>query len=112
MTRVSRRLTTGTLAAFLVVGLLPGAALAASPVAVAGANTTAEDTAVTITVVATDDDGDGLTFTTAIVPTHGDLGAYSTPDCDLADPLECSSTVEYTPDPNYHGVGQLHVHRR
>ena len=104
MTRVSRRLTTGTLAAFVVLGLLPGAALAATPVAVATTATTLEDTAVTITLIATDDDGDGLTFTTATGPTHGDLAAFSTPDCDRADPLECSSTVEYTPDSNYHGA--------
>ena len=45
MTRVPRRLLTGTLAALLVVGLLPGAVLAADPVAVADTVTTAEDTA-------------------------------------------------------------------
>lgn len=60
MTRVTRRLTTGTLAALLVIGLLPDTALAAAPVAAADTATTLEDTAVTITVSATDIDDDGL----------------------------------------------------
>ena len=45
-----------------MLGLLPGAVLAAAPVAVADTATTAEDTLVTITVVATDTDGEGLAF--------------------------------------------------
>ena len=103
MTRVSRRLTTGTLAALIVLGLLPGAVLAAAPLATAGTATTAEDTLVSITVTAIDADGDGLTFATDTDPTNGTLGAYSTPDCSLPVPDACSAEVEYTPGSNYNG---------
>ena len=89
MNRLPRRLTTGTLAALLVLGLLPGAVLAADPVAVSRTATTAEDTLVTITVSATDDDGDGLSFSTDTGPANGSLSSYAI-DCELVDPLACT----------------------
>ena len=102
MNHVPRRLTTGTLAALVVLGLLPGAVLAADPIAVPRTATTAEDTLVTITVSATDDDGDGLSFSTDSGPANGSLSSYAI-ECELADPLACSADVEYTPDPNFNG---------
>jgi cysteine-rich repeat protein len=66
------------------------------PVASATSQTTAEDTAVDITVTGTDLDGDALTFATGTGPDHGTLGAYTqlTPT---------SARVTYTPAANYNG---------
>ena len=102
MNLIPRRLATATLAALLVLGLLPASVLAADPVAAPDTATTAEDTLVTIGLSATDDDGDGLSFATDTGPAHGSLSTYAI-DCTLADPLACSADVEYTPDLNFNG---------
>ena len=64
------------------------------PVAVDDAATTAEDTAVSVAVLAndTDLDGDTLTVSVVTVPAHGTAAAN--PD----------GTIAYTPAANYHGA--------
>ena len=62
-----------------------------TPVAAPVALSTAEDTAAPVTLVATDVDGDSLTYSMLAPPTHGSLSSVS------------GSTVTYTPALNYHG---------
>lgn len=66
------------------------------PVATAGTATTAEDTGVTVTIAATDVDGQPLTFAVAMMPASGTLGAISqlTPT---------TASVTYTPSANFNG---------
>lgn len=59
--------------------------------------TTNEDVSVTITLSATDADGDSLTFTIVSNPTSGTLGSITPLNC-------CTATVVYTPDANANGV--------
>jgi hypothetical protein len=62
-----------------------------APVADDQAVITDEDTAVSITLTASDVDGDPLTYTVTVPPIHGTLDTLTGP------------TVLYTPDPNYFG---------
>ena len=64
------------------------------PVAVDDAATTAEDTAVSIAVLAndTDLDGDTLTVSAATAPAHGTAT------------VNADGTITYTPAANYHGT--------
>ncbi len=62
------------------------------PVAQNGSATTEEDEDVLITLVATDPDGDSLTFSIVEQPEHGDLGDIS------------GNRVRYEPDANFHGT--------
>jgi gliding motility-associated-like protein len=62
-----------------------------APVASDKSVTTAEDTALPITLVATDVDGTPLTYSIVTQPTNGTLSAVS------------GSGVTYTPNPNYNG---------
>ena len=61
-----------------------------APVANDQSVTTAEDTAKIITLTATDEDGDPLTWTIVTIPTHGSL--YGT-----------VPVLTYRPDQNYNG---------
>ena len=62
-----------------------------APTASAQSRTTAEDTAVQITLAGTDADGDTLTYATATQPAHGTLSSV------------VGDKVTYTPDANYSG---------
>jgi hypothetical protein len=64
-----------------------------APVATAGASTTAEDTAVTITLAGTDVEGDALTFTIVAGPATGSLGA-------ITQLTPTTASVTYTPNAN------------
>jgi VCBS repeat-containing protein len=59
--------------------------------------TTAEDTALTGTIVGNDIDGDALTYTLAIGPAHGSLT------------LNANGTFTYTPTANYNGADSFTV---
>jgi VCBS repeat-containing protein len=100
----------GPLRAVLLLGCVlalaaPVPVLAASPpVPVALTPTTNEDALLTITLSATDADGDPITFAQgATQPTHGNLGTFGSSLCDGQTPQTCSATVDYTPDLNYNG---------
>ena len=91
-------------AGVLIVGLLPAAALASSPVAADQALHATEDTALPIVLAGTDADGDALTFAIDTGPSAGTLSALSDPAvCDGDTPSSCSVDVTYTPDPNVTG---------
>jgi uncharacterized repeat protein (TIGR02543 family) len=62
-----------------------------APVAQPQSVTTAEDTAKAITLVATDSDGDALTYAVVTGPSHGSLSVVS------------SNAITYTPAANYSG---------
>ncbi|MFY0522205.1 Ig-like domain-containing protein [Archangium gephyra] len=61
-----------------------------APVALAGSATTAEETAVTVTLVASDADGDTLAYMVVSGPAHGTLSGSG-------------ASRTYTPAANYHG---------
>jgi hypothetical protein len=63
-----------------------------APIACDAALTTPEDTALTISLVATDADGQPLTYAIASQPMHGTLSVLA------------GNIVTYTPDLNYHGL--------
>ena len=91
-------------AGVLIVGLLPAAALASSPVAADQALHATEDTALPIVLAGTDADGDALTFAIDTGPSAGTLSALSDPAvCDGDTPSSCSVDVTYTPNPNVTG---------
>jgi hypothetical protein len=75
----------------------------AAPVAAGKTPTTAEETPKTITLTATDGDGDALTFDVGD-PGHGTLGTVGAVTCDGLTPSSCSADVVYTPDANYAGL--------
>ena len=65
--------------------------------------TTAEDTPVTITLSASDPEGDDpLTFATG-APTNGSLGAIGPVTCSHATPNVCTADVLFTPAADYNG---------
>jgi hypothetical protein len=64
---------------------------------------TDEDTAKTITLSATDEDGDNLTFFIVSGPNHGTLGPIEAITCTGTAPRTCSANVTYTPDNAYNG---------
>jgi hypothetical protein len=72
------------------------------PVAAAQSPSTNEDTALPITLSATDSDDDALTFSIVSPPTHGALGAIGAPNC--APVNSCTASVTYTPNANYNGA--------
>lgn len=74
------------------------------PVAAPASATTAEDTAVTITLSATDEDSPTLTFSIVSGPGHGTLGAVSAATCaPVGEGSSCTATVTYTPDLDWSG---------
>src|SRR3954463_5008494 len=102
-----RRLLTALIASLLVCGVLPVPALAAQPVTgSAQAVSTSEDTPLTIVLSASDDDaGDAVTaFSFPDGPTSGSLGGVTAIECAGDQPVTCTATVDYTPDPNFNGV--------
>ena len=79
-------------------------AVANPPVADAKSVSTAEDTPKTITLSASDADGDDpLSFAIASAPSHGSLGAIGSVTCSHATPNVCTADVLYTPDADYNG---------
>ncbi|HTN43442.1 MAG TPA: Ig-like domain-containing protein, partial [Nitrospiria bacterium] len=66
--------------------------------------TTAEGSPVTITLSATDVDNSALAFILVAPPTHGTLGAISSPTCTPSGlGTSCTAQVTYTPNPLYNG---------
>ena len=62
-----------------------------------------EDGNRSIDLSGSDVDGDPLTFEVS-QPTHGSLTTLTpAPDCDTGTPSQCTATVGYTPDADYHG---------
>ena len=68
-----------------------------APIAIAGTDTTLEDTAITLTLNGTDNEGDPLSFAIDSPPVNGMLGPITPVD-------DSSATVEYTPDADFNGV--------
>jgi len=64
---------------------------------------TNEDTAKTITLSGTDEDGDNVLFYIATGPSHGTLGPIGALTCAGTVPRTCSANVTYTPDDDYNG---------
>jgi Bacterial Ig domain len=64
---------------------------------------TDEDTAKTITLSGTDEDGDNLIFYIVTGPSHGTLGPSGDLTCTGTVPRTCSADVTYTPDKDYNG---------
>jgi Bacterial Ig domain len=64
---------------------------------------TDEDTAQTITLSGTDEDGDDLSFFIVTAPNHGTLGPIGELTCAGTAPRICSANVTYTPDGDYNG---------
>src|SRR5215217_378470 len=64
---------------------------------------TDEDTAKTITLSGTDEDGDNLSFFIFTAPNHGTLGPIGALTCAGTAPKTCSANVTYTPDNDYNG---------
>jgi Bacterial Ig domain len=64
---------------------------------------TDEDTAKTITLSGTDEEGDNLTFFLVTGPSHGTLGPIGALTCTDTAPRTCSANVTYTPDNAYNG---------
>ena len=64
---------------------------------------TDEDAAKTITLSATDEDGDNLSFFIVTPPNHGTLGLIGALTCAGTAPKTCSANVTYTPDNDYNG---------
>src|SRR5215216_5683993 len=62
---------------------------------------TDEDTAKTITLSGTDEDGDNLSFFIFTAPNHGTLGPIGALTCAGTAPKTCSANVTYTPDNDY-----------
>src|SRR5207249_4231193 len=87
-------------ALFAAVSIAPSSACAAAllgpldqpPVASDGAATIELDTPTTLTLVASDIDGDALRFAVVTPPAHGSLGPIA------------GNTVAYTPDQGYLGT--------
>jgi VCBS repeat-containing protein len=76
------------------------------PVAADVVATTNEDTAVVVTLGATDGDDDDLTFSIVTGPANGTLGAIGTPDCTTV-ANTCTAQVTYTPNGDFNGGDQF-----
>ena len=75
-----------------------------APVAASQTVNTNEDTAKTITLSASDADGDDpLSFAKGTLPTHGTLGTIGAVTCNHLTPNVCTADVLYTPDADYFG---------
>ncbi|HVW33756.1 MAG TPA: Ig-like domain-containing protein [Acidimicrobiia bacterium] len=73
------------------------------PVAQGATVTTAQNTAVTTTLQATDPDNCGLNFTVVTPPAHGTLTPSSDPACAAGSPNHDSVVLTYTPAAGYSG---------
>jgi VCBS repeat-containing protein len=88
-----------------MAGPVPVLATGGAPVPVALTPTTNEDTLVHITLSATDQEGDPISFALGLTaPSQGALGAIGTPVCDAGLPQTCTANIDYTPNPNVHGA--------
>ena len=104
MNLLARRVSTASLAAVIIVGLLPGAVLAASPAAVAGSVSTAEDTLKSITLTGTDPDGDRAESSRSRPgPGHGTLSTHPRRRTAPRRRGTCTADVDYTPAADYNG---------
>ena len=56
-----------------------------------------------MTLVGDDVDQNNLTFAIQTFPIHGTLSALGTVNCNLMTPTACTSSVTYTPNPDYNG---------
>ncbi|NOH01782.1 MAG: cadherin-like domain-containing protein [Chloroflexi bacterium] len=74
----------------------------AAPVASGQSVSTNEDTLKTITLSATDADGDTLTFSIVSGPSNGSLGSLGSVTC-VGNPSTCTVDVDYTPAANFNG---------
>jgi Bacterial Ig domain len=81
----------------------PFAVTDARPVAASQSRTTTQDVPVTVTLSATDGDGDDTTASIASGPTHGTLGPLAPQPCTGTTTRTCTTTVTYTPDAGYQG---------
>jgi hypothetical protein len=98
-----RRLLTAPLVALLVVGMLPLAAFAGVPEAAPQTVSTDEDTALPITLTATESSNVDVTAFTPNSPGHGSVIANGSIVCNGVDPVSCSQEFTYTPDQDYNG---------
>jgi hypothetical protein len=73
------------------------------PTANAGAASTNEDTATTVTLSGSDAETCNLTFSIVSAPTHGSLGSIVNQNCVAGSPNTDSAQVSYTPALNYNG---------
>jgi Big-like domain-containing protein len=77
---------------------------AKAPVAADQSVTTAEDTAKSITLTATDVDSPSLTFSVVTPPSHGSLSVISDIACGISGTSSsCATSVTYTPAKDYNG---------
>src|SRR5262249_18185156 len=99
-----RRILTSLLIALLLGAALP-VSVFATTMASPGTATTAEDTAVTITLTArSKTSGAAITSFTPGAATHGTVGAAGPITCQSGGNHACSADVLYTPDANYNGA--------
>ncbi|QWF21767.1 tandem-95 repeat protein [Nocardioides sp. LMS-CY] len=92
--------TTSSTAATVTITITP---VNDAPQAVGDTGTVAEDGDTSIDLSGSDVDGDPLTFAVT-EPTHGSLTTLApASDCDASTPSQCTATVGYTPDADYHG---------
>ena len=73
------------------------------PVAQTQSPSTNEDTPLTVTLSASDADGDALTFAIGTGPANGSLGAIGPVTCGVT-PNVCTASVLYTPALNFNGT--------
>ena len=78
----------------------------AAPVAAGQSVSTNEDTLKTITLSATDADGDGLTFSIVDNSSNGSLGSIGSVTC-VGSPSTCTADVNYTPGADFNGPGSF-----
>ncbi|MCC6454022.1 MAG: tandem-95 repeat protein [Caldilineaceae bacterium] len=69
-----------------------------APLAVNRSASVMEGGSITVTLSATDNEGDALTFAIDTPPTHGALGAIGSASCDDNTPSTCTAEVAYTHD--------------
>jgi hypothetical protein len=88
-----------------LVALTPGVAPAnQAPTAAAASATTAQDSAVVVTLPASDPDNCELAFSVETQPAHGTLSAPSNQACVAGSPDDDSATVIYTPATGFTGT--------
>lgn len=83
--------------------IVSGAEINDAPVAEPRAATTNEDEPVEITLRATDEDSDDLTFAISDEPDNGSLGPIGPVTCTGTGPFTCEAKVTYTPNNNFAG---------
>jgi hypothetical protein len=104
---ILRRLAATSLAALILVGLIPAQVFATTPPDASAATvTTTEDHAKVVTLSAEDPDGTNITsFDIQSGPSDGSRGSISGIDCTPGP--ACTATVTYTPNANTNGTDQF-----